>query len=261
MTKIAIFGDSFAARMHQQIFQHNRNIIKQIYKTINRKFDANEIPILSKNWRERCTSWMDYLNADVYGQIGSDIYYSYNQFIKNQKNYEKCIFLITGRYRYSSNISDKWMHCVDISEAIRGTKDNNLEVRTYYNHLLDFFKNIYFKDLDRIATINQAMIDSILSIRPDTILIEVYPHLESVYQSELRAWNITHEEINNLKTYIDLRECHMTNDNNHIFATYILDNLDTTGYLDLNPIQWKMPSAKEKDFYIVKFENIIGELL
>ena len=258
MNKIAIFGDSFAARMHQQAFQSDTPYVKRMYKSVNRKYDVNEVNMLLDNWGKQYIPWMDYLDADVYGWMGSDLYYSYNQFIKHHEKYKKCIFVITGKYRYSSKISNNWKHCIGISEAERHIKhDSTVNKKSYYSYLLNFFKNIYFRDFERIELIHQAMINSILLTRPNTLLINVYPDLENVYKSELDSWNLTDD----LSNYIDLRQCHMTKDNNLILGNYILTNLNIEGYLNLSPIQWKIPSMKEKDMYLIKIEKIFGKLL
>lgn len=262
MNKIAVFGDSFASKIHEQMLEDDfSDSLARLYKNAKRQFNPNEIFVFSQNWGKRCISWIDYLDADTYGWMGSDFYYSYNQFIKHQHKYEKCIVVITGNRRYSSKFNNKWMHCVDIPEAFRHAKTNgNVEKRSYYKQLLSFFKNIYFEDLERVDLIHEAMINSILSIRPDTILIH-NSDLESVYKSELKAWDIPYNDFKNILDYVDVRQCHMTNDNNYILANFILQNLNKTGYIDLSTIEWKIPSLEEKKYYLIKIENVFGELL
>lgn len=107
MTKIAIFGDSFAASPHVEAADSRsmEGFIQDVYSICNRKYDKKELPIICNKWGEKYKSWTRYLDADVFAHSGSDIYYSYNQFINNHKSYDKCIFVITSPYRFSSNIN------------------------------------------------------------------------------------------------------------------------------------------------------------
>jgi len=261
MNKIAIFGDSFATRTYTEESPTAEGFLKEIYALCNKVYNKKEIDTLKRNWGKRYHPWVDLLDADVFGASGSDLYYSYNQFINNHKKYNKCIFVITSPLRYSSNIHG-WLHGASIEDALEGIKfSKGNSFKQYYTSLADFFKNIYYKDIDRIELINQAMIDSITFKRPDTIFINAFPDLKNVYELELKAWNLTHDESQDYNKYFDLRQCHMTNDNNRILAKFVLDNLDKSGVLDLSSIQWKVPSMEDRSYYLPNTTDLFARLI
>lgn len=261
MTNIAVFGDSFAARGYIESTPTEDGFVKEIYKVCNRKYDKDEVEILKSNWGQRYKPWIDYLAADIYGKSGSDLYYSYNQFINNHEKYEKCIFVITSPYRVSANING-WVHCGSYEDAIEKIHfTNDPKMKSYFKGLADYFKNVYYLDLEKPKVINQAMLDSIKLLRPDTIFINSFPDLKNVYELELNAWNITHNESQDYKKYFDLRLCHMTTDNNKIFAKFLLDNLDKSGMLDLSTIEWKIPNTEDRLNHLPNIEDLFARLL
>jgi Ni,Fe-hydrogenase I large subunit len=260
MNSIAVFGDSFAANPHLETYPTTLGFIKIIYNLCNRKYNKSEVNFLKQKWGEKYKAWPRHLDATVFAQSGSDLYYSYNQFINNHKQYEKCIFVVTSPLRYSTNIKS-WIHTASIEDATEAQNfvtDKN--IKKYYKVLADFFENIYYKDIERIELLNLAMLDSIRQKRPDTMFINSFPDLKTVYDLELKSWNSNHEESQDYTKYFDLRQCHMTNDNNKILADYIKENLEVSGYLDISKINWKRPTLEEKDQYLVKTENLFDFL-
>jgi len=260
LAKIAIFGDSFAAIQHVETSKVLDGFVKEVYKICNRPYNKKEYPSLRAAWGERCKSWSTYLDADNYAISGSDLYYSYNQFINNHNKYEKCIFVITSPYRYSTNI-DGWIHSASIEDAEEGVLFASDEsTKQHYKILREFFKLVYYKDIDRIELIHQAMLDNIILKRPDTLFIDAFSHLKPVYDMELSAWKLSQAECKDHTKYFDLRHNHMTNDNNKILADIIKENLNTSGYLDLSKVKWKTPTLDEKEYYLVETSNVINLL-
>ena len=262
MTKIAIFGDSFAANPHTEALSSptTEGFIKEIYAINNRKYKEKELLLLTEKWGQKYKSWTRYLNADVYAHSGSDIYYSYNQFINNHQSYDKCIFVITSPYRFSSFATNEWLHCASIDDAIEKVEfSSDRETKQYFTTLTKFFKDILYKDLKRSDVINQALLDNIKFIKPDTIFINAYPDLKLVYDLELKGWNTTHEESQDYTKYFDLRHCHMTNENNKILADFVENNINKSGYLDLSTVKWN--TTTEKSNYLVNTKNVIDWLL
>lgn len=258
MTKIAAFGDSFAAKSHLEFNDTQEMFVKEIYDLCNRKYNKQEFSRIREILGSRYKSWMDVLSADTFGGSGSDIYFSYNQFIHNHMSYDKCIFVITSPVRFSSNING-WRHCGSSDDARE--KAEWSPNKKYYSVLADTFEHIFYKDLDRIELINQAMLDNIKTIRPDTIFIDSFPVLKNIYELELKAWNTDHIESQDYSKYIDLRICHMTNENNFILGNYILQNLDKSGYLDLLDVDWRTPTLEDKSYYLPQTHNIFDLLL
>tara|TARA_B110000285_G_scaffold103520_2_gene117853 strand:- start:152 stop:937 length:786 start_codon:yes stop_codon:yes gene_type:complete len=261
MNNIAIFGDSFSARMYTETPPTAAGFLKEIYALCNRNYNKKEIEILKNNWGKRYTPWVDLLDADVYGHSGSDLYYSYNQFIKNHKNYDKCVFVITSPYRISTNING-WLHCASYEDAVEKIKfSTSAKMKLYFTNLADYFKNVYYQDLEKPMLIHQAMLDSITLLRPDTLFINAYPDLKNVYDLELDAWNMTHDESQDYKKYFDLRQCHMTIANNKILAKHILDNLDKSGVLELSSVKWKIPNTEDCLYHLPNTKDLFVRLL
>lgn len=262
MNHIAIFGDSFASRMHLEIPPTEEKFLKALYKLCGRVYNKTEVKLLRDNWGKRYIPWVNFLGADVYAHSGSDLYYSYNQFVKRHHTYEKCIFVITGSLRFSSFATNEWLHCGSIDDAIEKIEfSSDRKTKKYFTTLASFFKDIYYQDMERIEYINRAMIDSIKSIRPDTIFINAFPDLKNVYELELKTWNLTHDQSQDYTNYIDLRQCHMTNANNEILAKKILDNLDESGLLDLSDVEWKIPSIEDRCYYLPNTQDLFTRLL
>lgn len=259
MTKIAIFGDSFAASPHLETSETFVDFIKTICTICHRRYDKDEVTFLRNKWGEKYKSWTRYLDSTVYAYSGSDLYYSYNQFINNHKKYEKCIFVITSPLRYSTNING-WMHCASYDDVIEKSKlVSNSEQRQAFKTMSNFFKDVYYKDIDRIKLLNKAILDSVQKTRPDTLFINAFPDLKRVCDLELEAWNTSYDESQDYTKYFDLRHSHMTNDNNKILADFIMSNLDKR-HLDLSTVDWKKPTLEEKGQYLVSAGNLFDFL-
>ena len=261
LTKIAIFGDSFAANPYLEFSPTTEGFLKEVYAVCNRPYSKKEVNLLAENWGKKYKAWMRYLNADVFGRSGSDLYYSYNQFIQHHSNYEKCIFVITSPLRYSTNVNG-WIHCASYEDAVEkidfaASSEHKQALKT----MSSFFKDLYYKDLDRIELLNKAMLDSIQKIRPDTLFINAFPDLKRVYDLELEAWNISHDESQDYTKYFDLRHCHMTNENNKVLADYIISNMNTSGYLDCSNVQWITPTLEQRHEHLVKTQDLFARLI
>lgn len=262
MNKIAVFGDSFSARMNTEFSPTIDDFIKELFKLNNRPYNKDDEDIMRKNWGEQLISWPELIGADIYGHSGSDLYYSYNQFINNHKNYDKCVFVITTPDRYSTYIDGHWKHaaCIDMAnEKAKFSQDYN--TKKIFNTISNYFKYVLYQDEERVQLIHQAMLDSIVHHRPDTIFINAFNDLVNVYQLELDAWNITHEQADNYNLYVDLRQCHMTDANNKILANHILDNLDSTGVLDLSSVKWKIPNVEDRHYHLPDTKDLFTRLL
>lgn len=260
MASIGIFGDSFAANPHLEYNPKTEGFLREVYRVCKKPFSSESVSRLASVWGERYVGWHRHIDADVYGQSGSDLYFSYNQFIKNHQKHEKCVFIITSSFRYSTK-SDFWIHCATYDDAVENIEfSTNYTNKQYFKSLANFFKDVYYKDEERVDLINRAMLDSIRLIRPDTIFINAFPDLKRVYDLELEAWNMTHEESQDYTKYFDLRHCHMTNNNNKILADFILDNLDKRGILDLSSVEWKAPSVEERSYYLPNTADLFTRL-
>lgn len=261
MTKIAVFGDSYAAKSYSETPNEGDYFMKELFKLSNRKYNNKDANKLREGATKKYTYWMDVLNADTYAHSGSDLYYSYNQFINNHEKYDKCVFVVTTAERISTNIYG-WIHCNNIEAAKEKYEfATDKKIKKYFGVLIDVFNEIVYKDLNRNDLIHQAMLDSIKLIRPDTIFIHAFNDLYDVYKQELDSWGLKSKDTQDYKKYLDLRVCHMTNANNQVLGNYILNNLNTSGRLDLSKAKWKIPNTADKNYHIIKTPDLFSWLI
>ena len=261
MTKIAVFGDSFPAKMNTESSPTIDDFVKELFKLNNQSYSKAEVDIMRGNWGDRYSCWPELIGADIYSHSGSDLYYSYNQFINNHKNYDKCVFVITTPYRYSTYIDGHWKHSVNVEMAEEKSNfSQDYNTKRIFNTIADYFKYVCYNDDERMNLLHQAMLDSITYHRPDTIFINAFNDLSDVYQLELDAWNITPKNADDYKKYFDLRQCHLTNANNKKLAEHILANIHSSGTLDLSSVEWQVPNKTDKEFYLPYIKDLFVRL-
>lgn len=215
-------------------------------------------------------TWIKLLNqhpnfhASSYAVSASNLYYSVEQFKKFYTRHERNIFVAThpGRiwlrasfphdpYKFISGIStieaylDYYKNFKE-PEKTRYTKIfNALEV--YIAHIQDNQYEYYLQGL---------MLQELLSLDKNLIIIPCFGHsnspidvngnLFSIFEKENKAWGIDGVKLQNS----DIRNCHMTAENNAILAQKIIDHLENGNPIDLNIDHFVAPSLDSKDFYI-----------
>jgi hypothetical protein len=202
--KIGIFGDSFASV----------------------KYVENTTP-----------TWVDILSTkyDVTNHAlpGSNLYYSIKLIKDNHLKYDKIILVVTepGRIKIS-----KWLLSKndDGEQFVYGIKDHkitnknnfNTSKKLAYEAAYQYF--LYLKDFDYDNYIHSLMLDDVKSCiaKNNFIIIPAFNNslhngnhssMCQIFEKENTHWNIDNETIN--RNYYDFRNCHMTAENNEIFAT------------------------------------------
>jgi hypothetical protein len=224
--KIGVFGDSFA-------------ILK-----------LNPTP----TWVDILSEKYDITNHAV---TGSNLYYSINEIKKH--HYDKIILVVTepGRLQVSNSIP-----LGSSQQFINGPLDQKYLHRTElskYEKLVWEAANQYFiclqdDDYDRYT--HNLMLEDIKKIRPDIILIPAFfnswynvegvPMLD-IYHKENTAWNFDSTTV--VTQYNDNRNCHMTVENNAIFADKVDKWIEGEPvYINLNDFV----TTIDKDFYLTK---------
>lgn len=183
--------------------------------------------------------WVDFLNLTNKYEItnfskgGSSLWYSYDLFIKNNKDFDKIIFLITSPHRIFINNPNCIIHpfqsynaSILINEAEGKEKEQYQTVINYYELLHDYDKEEY---------IHRLLVENIKTLRPDTI---IYPCFNFSYIDDVGLFEITNfedkclglnSEIKNnfyRQGKRDSRKCHMTEANNKIVADMFLERLN-----------------------------------
>lgn len=234
--KIGIFGDSYASPKN-----------------------ANPTP-----------SWINILNqhkdmfVSSYGQSASNFYYTVDQFKTYYKQYDLNIILVTnpGRIwaRHSNTLHgfEKFFNSIDtIEEQLRLRKEHAVSVRQdKVITILETVKNylLHIQDFEYECYLQELMIRDVLAMDKNLILIPCYSNsilnntkgnLFDVFLKENEAWG---EIYTNKAT--DIRNCHMTAENNKILAEKIIAYIEQGKEIDLNINDFVSPSLDSKDFYI-----------
>lgn len=217
---IAIFGDSFSD---------------------NIKYNSSEtyIDLLGKSY-----------NVKSYGKGGTDIWYSVKRLIDSLPNqaFDIIIFFLTFPHRIQPPGLD-FFHVPFEKETRRQRLDwfkertNNAEeiltaIGYYYDYLLDFEKNEFYRD---------RTIDWLLNFS-NLILID-NPEINRVYIKEYELWGITADTKDD--KFIDLRNNHMTAQSHEILYLKIKNMIDNKkfGKLDINQDDFPCTCPLGKEFY------------
>ena len=239
--KIGIFGDSYASAKN-----------------------ANPAP-----------SWINILSrrkntfVRSHGESGSNFYYTVDQFKTYHKQYDLNIMLVTNPGRIwarGSNILhgfEKFFNSVDtIEEHLRFHKEHAVGARREKTiTILETVKNylIYIQDFEYEVYLQQLMIQDVLAMDKNLILIPCYSdsilnntkgNLFDIFLKENEAWDY---KMHTSKG-IDIRNCHMTAENNKILAEKIIAYIEQGKEIDLNINDFISPNLESKDFYIKEQE-------
>jgi hypothetical protein len=180
-------------------------------------------------------SWVDYLSEEFdvtnYGEIGSNLAFSYQPFLENHKKYEVNIFLVTSYGRlYVPELSS-------VPKGIAGfpTVEFNLKYCTNPNDRKilqaahDYY--VYLENDNHQRIMHVAMIKDILR-HTNTVVIPCFdaqslvPNWEGPALSRISKLDDDYYDITSY--IVDKRPCHLNDLNNKIFAgkikEYILSN-------------------------------------
>jgi hypothetical protein len=191
----------------------------------------------------RRTLWADVLKEKYevtnYGRAGSNLYFSYTEFLKHQHLYDHIVFVITcpGRiwlskksvhkthkhsnYRFISNYYHAKGHLAELG-SITAFYETIRSIEAACNYFL------YVQDLEYETCIHNLLIKEIINVRQNTILIPAFedswtsgPYkwsMRQIMEKEEKHWGFNIIPDNKYKDY---RTCHMTEENNIIFADVV----------------------------------------
>lgn len=257
---IGIFGDSFAERMIPEL-----NLAKQ-------KLSEKDYYEVKANIKARSFSYHDYIQSRGFsygdhGMGGSDIYYSYLQFLENQEKYDRVVFFVTGMHRISLKVQDGvWMHLTNSSDLVK-------KFARYVPTKSLIYANSYANSAHRIdetryKTFANLMLEDIRRIRPDTIFITaIHEDWDSTDSLErVFTWTTSVIDKNSVTTgswygsnFVDYRICHLTKPDHLLLGKKIVDALeknDTEVEIRLQDFQRDIQDW-EKDYYILEVRKNI----
>lgn len=206
MKTLAIFGDSYARKDGS---------------------DINE-----KSWPEFLIGY-DITN---FGDAGTDLWFSYNLFLKNYQQFDNIIFLVTSPHRltlFNPNVKI-YPNQNYTTASIKLESATGVE-KEQYKLIVDYYNLIHNNEKEE--KLHQLMINSIKQLRTDAI---VYPCFNNTWSNEIPLYSITKFEDkllgldkdtrNNFyrNKIRDSRACHMTEANNKVVAELFLSRLNGT---------------------------------
>ena len=235
--KIGIFGDSYAC---------NNPLLQA-------KFVGKELASEKK-------SWIDHVEIEKntrvasHSAMGSSLYYSYTQFKKYQRTYDKIIFVVTdwgrlwvphvaiehGHIPGLAHCEVRMKHCID--------EDDRQILQAAYDYY------VYLENQDKEIDFHKLMINDILRIRSDALLIPAFPNDKGSLVPNWAGPSL--QDISDIDSNFfkiarggpDLRHCHFNNENNLIFAKHIINWLDQGTPLHIDLREYQAPT-KPIDYY------------
>ena len=206
-------------------------------------------------------SWVDFIqdtntySVTNFAETGTNLWYSYNLFLKNHDKFDKVVFLVTAPNRMTLNNPKFTIYPNQNYEAALIRLGNcSSEEYNQYKLLVDYYE--YIHDLDKDETLHKLMVSDVQQKRPDAI---VYPCFTVPYLNDIGLYEITKYEDIYLgmndsvrrqfyhKKLRDSRNCHMIEDNNRIVAEMFLNMLSGShSEIDLSSLA---KPSKGLDFY------------
>lgn len=241
--KIGIYGDSFAC--------------------IHTKW------VMSKSFNHHLgLSWVELLEEaghDItnFAQSGSAFMFSYKKFLKNYKDFDLNIFVVTNWSRiYIEKLPEILIHgspSCDV-EYDRIMKSPNYKEKDEHIKILKSLKTYMeiWADWDMVKHTQQVLCQNIFNICPNTILIPVFE--DSLIDGRGALWNaclhelfLCDERAYNKFDFLNLdcqRKCHFSEENNEVLAKEVLAAIDQKKqYVGLDLSLLKKPS-KDFNFYV-----------
>lgn len=172
-------------------------------------------------WASRYTS---------YGKNGSDIYYSYLQFLEHHEKHDKIIFAVTDYNRHSRVYNDEWKNFSDINTLEMRLKwAETYEDKKVYETMFNLFKYLISNNNSRELNIAKVLINEIKRIRPDTLFIRLFentPGPDVLYLlkiSELEKGDIHIGDWRDKSYYgmVDVRIQHLTRESHEVITNEI----------------------------------------
>ena len=189
----------------------------------------------TQNEPREYTSWFE--DFDCFGLGGTDIWYSYKNFLNHHENYDRIIFACTSPYRvckYHERLG--WLIYTNPDSCKLNKKKHPT-----FSLMQQYLTHISTIHDGRDETFCDLMVDKILNIRPDTLFIKCFETspgppvlpLNEVRRLEQRIMD-RNDESDGL---IDIRLAHLTEESHTIIKSEVkkaLHNNDTWLDMDLD---------------------------
>lgn len=235
--KIGIFGDSYSCN--------------------NPFLHADYIGLEEATARK---SWIDHIEIEKNIRVanhsvrGSSLYYSYSQFKKYQRTYDKIIFIVTDWGRlWVPNITVGHAHIPGLAHCeVKLNHCQDDDDREVFKAAYDYY--VYLENQDREIDFHKLMISDILRTRSDALLI---PAFDNERFSFVPNWSgSTLQDISDIDCHFfkrpsggpDLKHCHFNDENNLIFARHVINWIDNQTPLHIDLREYCAPT-KSIEYY------------
>ncbi len=226
--RIGIYGDSYADNMEWSPVTCWATLLSQKYQVTN------------------------------YGVQGSSLYYSVVNLLKNFKKYDKNILIVTqpGRLMIPdsfpvSHVRNRCIAGMGMIDSLKYNLKEDSHLAEFYNTAKQYF--LLLQDFDYETYIHNLMVEDILKKVPGVILIPAFSNSmssfngSSMYDITLKETVAWGETESSLKKYNDVRNCHMTAENNAIFADKVEQWINgADAYINVDDFC----SPTNKEFYL-----------
>ena len=237
--KISVFGDSYA-------------------RTFDNYPDSDS---MGKAWWEILAETYD---LDNYGLAGSAAYYSIEQFDQHHSNYDKVIFFMTfpGRVYlqrdngietpgYPPCITNNFNSYASTASALELLQEisnySKLDEKKMQS-IMDYF--LYVLNFDEEEFKIKLYMDYVKRTRPDALIISAHS-MADIASMEMNHWGKKFDELMS-QGYKEVRKCHLSTENNIIFAD-LINNWINSGIFTLD----KDIFVKPKDSWEHYFKKYI----
>lgn len=245
--KIGVHGDSFAT-------------VKQSNQT-------------DQSWFEHISEYGHDVTA--YGKNAGSLFYSLSNFLKTHHNFDRNVFLITSPYRFVipkqfDEFSENWRYISGLYNT--ETFINDAKHKKAPTEVIDILTAaeqyiLHIQDIEYDKYIHNLMIAEISRIRPDTILIPCFENsmenlgenipLLRINEEENKSlgknWNREWERL--IRSHIDLRRCHMTEENNIMLGKKIINCIETGNKLTFRVEDIVIPKESIIKYFIPRYNN------
>jgi hypothetical protein len=229
--KIGLYGDSFGYE-------------KPIYGINHPKLSD-----INPSW---VTLLREHYSIDNFCCPASDLYFSYNNFVSNYKKFDLNIFIATSPHRLSINYNNTIIHNSGLNSAESKLKtDSDIFRNKIHKASVDYF--LYLQDIQRDVVFSTLIKESIQKLDQNCIIIDAFGSngLFNITNMENKSWKIS-PSYTLLDSFLDLRYCHFTEENNHILYNTICLCIKNKLNFELDLKNFVTPSFDVRRKYLIK---------
>lgn len=229
--KIAIYGDSFG--YEHPIFGIDHPKLKEI--------NPSWVTLLRNEY-----------SVENFCYPASDLYFSYNNFISNYEKFDLNIFIATNPHRLSVKHNNQFIHNSGYPSAKAKLKtDTDPSRNKIHKASVDYF--LYLQDDERDNVFSTLIKNSVKTLDKDCIIIDAFGKdgLFNITTMEDKSWKIT-PSYTLLDSFLDLRYCHLTEENNYILYNLIDKCIKNKSSFKFDLLNFVTPSFDERKKYLIK---------